>query len=172
VGGGVVASRFVDPDYQVQSTIFIPSSTGTQTNRGPIEQDQVFTPQGWIGLLRTYAIADSVVLSSRSTSSPRGAPTRRSSARSSSTAGRALLPGRVHARVDRARAGRCATRSAPCARKGIVGDSIGRRAGFAWAPNKALLGERTIKFRVRQPREVSNDILSQRCRWGSPRART
>jgi uncharacterized protein involved in exopolysaccharide biosynthesis len=47
------------------------------------------------------------------------------------------------------------------ARGGIVGDSIGRRAGFAWAPNKALLGERTIKFRVRQPREVSNDILGR-----------
>jgi capsular exopolysaccharide synthesis family protein len=50
--------------------------------------------------------------------------------------------------------------------EGIAGDSIGRRAGFAWAPSKALLGERSIKFQVRQPREVSNEIVGRRLQIG------
>jgi capsular exopolysaccharide synthesis family protein len=49
-----------------------------------------------------------------------------------------------------------------------VGDSIGRSAGFAWAPTAATLGtkEREIEFVVMQPREVSYDIVRNRLSIG------
>jgi hypothetical protein len=80
-------------------------------------------------------------------------------------AGRALLPRRVHARGDGPR-WTLRDKVGAVNEEGIAGDSIGRRAGFAWAPTKAQLGERTIKFRVRQPREVSNEILGRRLQVG------
>jgi capsular exopolysaccharide synthesis family protein len=40
-----------------------------------------------------------------------------------------------------------------------VGDSIGRRLGWLWAPTAAVLGkDRTITFSIRTPRQASEDI--------------
>jgi capsular exopolysaccharide synthesis family protein len=169
VGGGILASRFVEPDYQVQSTIFIPSVAGTPgatNNRGPIEQDQVFTPQGWIGLLRTYSIADSVVLKLALYVEPEKAAdsTLFGSFQLNRKAER-FFPGEYELAVTGPR-WTLSDKIGAVREEGIVGDSIGRRAGFAWAPPKALLGERTINFRVRQPREVSNEILTKRLQVG------
>ncbi len=159
LSGGAVASRFVDPDYQVQSTIFIPNEASP---RGPIREEQVFDAQGWIGLLSTYAIADSVVLKLALYVEPeqasdsalfRSFQLNRQSQR--------FFPGEYTLAVTGPRWS-LRDKIGAVSEEGIVGDSIGRRAGFAWAPTKALLGERTIKFRVRQPREVSNDIIGRR----------
>jgi capsular exopolysaccharide synthesis family protein len=159
LGGGAVASRFVDPDYQVQSTIFIPNNASP---RGPIQEEQVFDPQGWIGLLRTYAIADSVVLKLALYVEPDrpGDSTLFRSFKLDRGAQR-FFPGEYTLAVTGPRWS-LRDKVGAVSEEGIVGDSIGRRAGFAWAPTKAQLGERTIKFRVRQPREVSNEILGRR----------
>jgi capsular exopolysaccharide synthesis family protein len=169
VGGGIVASRYVDPDYQVQSTIFIPTSAGSGTQasgRGPIEQDNVFTSQGWIGLLRTYAIADSVVLRLALYVEPdRAADSTVFRNFQLNPRAQRFFPGEYTLEVEGPR-WTLRDKVGAVNEEGIVGDSIGRRAGFAWAPSKALLGERTVKFRVRQPREVSNDILTRRLQVG------
>jgi capsular exopolysaccharide synthesis family protein len=166
VVGGVVASRFVDPNYQVQATLFIPNSTPDgqprSTARGPIQEEQVFGPQGWIGLLRTYAIADSVVLRLALYVEPeRAADSTAFRGFQLNRAAERFFPGEYTLKVSGAR-WTLRDKIGAVSEEGVVGDSIGRRAGFAWAPTKAQLGERTIKFRVRQPREVSNDIIGRR----------
>ena len=163
VAGGAVASRYVDPDYQVQSTLFIPNNPST---RGPIREEQVFDAQGWIGLLRTYAIADSVVLKLALYVEPeKVADSTLFRSFQLNARGQRFFPGEYTLAVN---GPRWALRDkiGAVTEEGIVGDSIGRRAGFAWAPSKALLGERTVKFRVRQPREVSNDIIGRRLSVG------
>ena len=167
VVGGATASRFVDPNYQVQSTLFIPSGPETGASaarRGPIQEDQVFTPQGWIGLLKTYAIADSVVLKLGLYVEPDRAADS-TLFRSFKIVGERFVPGEFTLEVDGPRWS-LRDKVGAVSEEGIAGDSIGRRAGFAWRPTKAQLGERTIKFRVRQPREVSNDIIGRRLAVG------
>ena len=45
---------------------------------------------------------------------------------------------------------------------GILGDSIGRTAGFGWRPTKSVFGgDRTVKFTVRTPRETSVEVMKR-----------
>jgi uncharacterized protein involved in exopolysaccharide biosynthesis len=59
-GVGAVLGRFVDPQYQVASTIIL---TGDVGPRGaPVQVDANMERQGWIDLARSFAIADTVVM--------------------------------------------------------------------------------------------------------------
>jgi acyl-CoA thioesterase FadM len=63
--GGLVASRFVTPSYNVVSTLLITAQQANQAggpDRGPIRQEQILYAQGWLDLLKSYSIADSVVM--------------------------------------------------------------------------------------------------------------
>lgn len=158
--GGVTASRFVEPQYVVQSAILI--TNDGESNRGPIQQGQVFGAQGWMDLLRTSAIADSVVMKlalyvepekARDSTVFRGFSFNRQTNR--------FIPGEYTLTVNGPRY-TLRDKLGVVNEQGVVGDSIGRTAGFAWAPSKAVLGnDRTIAFRVRQPREASNNILGR-----------
>lgn len=158
--GGITASRFVEPQFVVQSAILIANEG--ESNRGPIQQGQVFGAQGWMDLLRTNAIADSVVMKlalyvepekARDSTAFRGFSFNRQTNR--------FIPGEYTLTVSGPRY-TLRDKLGIVNEQGVVGDSIGRTAGFAWAPGRALLGgDRTIAFRVRQPREASNNILSR-----------
>jgi len=163
LGGGAIASRFVDPDYQVQSTLVIPNNASV---RGPIREEQVFDAKGWVGLLRTYAIADSVVLRLALYVEPdKAADSTLFRTFQLNQRAQRFFPGEYTLDVKGPR-WTLRDKVGAVNEEGIAGDSIGRRAGFAWAPSKALLGERSIKFQVRQPREVSNEIVGRRLQIG------
>jgi hypothetical protein len=167
LAGGALASRFVEPEYQVQSTLYVPNVASTAgSQRGPIRDGQVFDEKGWLGLLRTYAIADSVVLKLALYVEPdRAADSTLFRSFQLNPRSERFFPGEYTLSV---KGPTWSLRDAVGAvsEEGMAGDSIGRRAGFAWAPTKAQLGERTVKFRVRQPREVSNDIIARRLNVG------
>jgi len=61
VGAGLVATRFVIPQYQVQTTIWIESQSPMQGSFGPIRSAELVNDQAWVELLRSYRIADAVV---------------------------------------------------------------------------------------------------------------
>jgi polysaccharide biosynthesis transport protein len=155
--GGVVATRYIDPEYQVQSTVLLTSGQNSGT-RGPIRDEQQFDPQGWIDLLRSYSIADSVVLKLALYVQPNeasDAPLFRDF--SLDFRKQRFYPGKYTLKI----AGPRYTLSDGIVinETGIVGDSIGRTAGFAWRPSRTVLGrDRTIKFTVRTPRETSVEI--------------
>ncbi len=158
--GGIVASRFVEPQYEVRSAILITS--GGKADRGPIREENAFEAQGWMDLLRTSAIADSVVMKLALYVEPEKA--------SDSTLFRSFsfnrqtnrfVPGEYTLTVN---GPRYTLRDKPGVvnEQGVVGDSVGRSVGFTWVPNRALLGtDRKVKFVVRQPREASNNVLSR-----------
>jgi len=164
MGGGVLASRLVNPAYQVQSSILLTSGISTRSTAGggPITAQQALEPQGWIDLLKTNAIADSVVMKLALYVEPEDA---RDSVlfRDFQLNPRAqrFVPGLYELTVDGPRY-TLRDEIGIVNEQGVVGDSIGRTAGFAWAPSKARLGaERTVEFRVRQPREASVDVLNR-----------
>jgi hypothetical protein len=154
---GITASRFVEPQYVVQSTILLTSSG--ETSRGPIEQGQVFGAQGWLDLLTTSAIADSVVMKLALYVEPDRA--RDSTLFRGFQISPRFIPGEYTLAVTGARYA-LRDKIGIVNEQGVVGDSVGRSAGFRWLPNRALLtGDRKVEFRVRQPREASNSIIAR-----------
>lgn len=158
--GGITASRFVEPQYVVQSTILLTDAGDNNNRSGPIQPGSGFGAQGWIDLLRTYAIADSVVMKLALYVQPEKA--RDSTVFRGFTLNRErFIPGEYTLTVAGARY-TLRDKLGVVNEQGVVGDSIGRPAGFGWAPSRAVLGtDRKVAFRVRQPREASNNILSR-----------
>ena len=58
--GGIVAMRFVKPEYEVHSTVWIASQTPQEAG-GPIRSRELLNPTAWVDLLRSYRISDAVV---------------------------------------------------------------------------------------------------------------
>ena len=62
VAGGIVAVRFVHPQYTVSATVWIQSETPTNAgSTGPIRSGGLLSAQAWVELLKSYRIADAVV---------------------------------------------------------------------------------------------------------------
>ena len=161
-GAGIAASRFVEPTYVVQSSILITGGLSGQDNdsRGPLTSQVDVNRQGWVDLLRTGAIADSVVLKLALYVEPENA---RDSTLFRDFAlnfqANRFVPGEYTLQVN---GGRVTLRDklGLVSEQVVAGDSIGRTAGFAWVPSAARLGRnRKVEFVVRQPREASVDIL-------------
>ena len=159
-GGGVLATRLIDPEYDVQSTVLLTSVQAANQARGPLRDDALLDAQGWQDLLKSYSIADSVVMGLALYLEPdkaadsvvfRGFELNR----------RRFVPGEYTLKVAGARY-TLRDKIGVVNETGIVSDSIGRSAGFFWRPSKAVLGsDRTVEFRVRTPRETSVDILKR-----------
>jgi hypothetical protein len=156
--GGVLASRMITPEYTVESTVLLTGTSGASQARGPLRDDALLDAQGWIDLLKSYAIADSVVMQLALYLEPKRAAD--SVVFRGFQLNRArFFPGTYKLEM----AGPRYTLRDELGifnEQGIVGDSIGRTVGFLWRPNKAVLGDdRTISFKVNTPRETSNGIL-------------
>ncbi|MDP9206773.1 MAG: hypothetical protein M3P12_15210, partial [Gemmatimonadota bacterium] len=59
--GGVVATRFVNPKYEVRATIWIEPETPVSATSGPIRSRELLNASAWVELLHSYRIADAVV---------------------------------------------------------------------------------------------------------------
>ena len=153
---GVIAARRVPPVYDVQSTVWIASSVSQQA--GPIRPQQLLPPASWIELLRSYSIIDPVVRKLRLNvhyvqkadsiffTGFESLPSLRPGAYVLKT-----QPGGRYVLSD--------IKGVPLER-GVVGDSIGRKLGFGWAPAAGLFRPgRTLSFSVATPRSTSIGLL-------------
>ncbi|MGZ8492567.1 MAG: Wzz/FepE/Etk N-terminal domain-containing protein, partial [Gemmatirosa sp.] len=53
---GVLATRLLTPEYQVQSTVLLTGAQGGASQaRGPLRDEALLDAQGWIDLLRSYS---------------------------------------------------------------------------------------------------------------------
>jgi polysaccharide biosynthesis transport protein len=156
--GGFAATRFIKPEYEVTATILITSET--QQGRG--DNQSLTESQGWMDLLKTYAIADSVVSKLALYVQPADEQdaTALAGFRFHPAATR-FTPGEYTLDVEN---GRWTFRDklGLVDESGAVGDSIGRKAGFAWVPTAAMLGKgNEINFTVVSPREASYDLINR-----------
>ncbi len=152
--GSVAATRFIDPAYRVSGTIYVETGGG---KNGPIRPAGLLQDDSWIQLIRSFAVLDPVVRQTRSYLTV--APADSAAFAGFDIADR-IYAGRFRLRID-ATGRRYALLSAQgiAVDSGTVGDSIGLRQGFLWAPPASALGKaRTVSFTVQSPRDAAIQI--------------
>jgi capsular exopolysaccharide synthesis family protein len=151
IGAGWLASRFVKPTYEVHTTIWIPAEDRTADN-GPISGARILDAPGWSDLLTSSAVLDKVVTQLGLLVSTKD--TARQVAFNGFQPGDALQPGKYTLAIANTRYTLTPAKGAP--ETGTIGDSIGRRFGFRWAPSaSALGGTGAVEFNVASVRQAS-----------------
>ena len=157
--GGIVATKFVHPEYEVGATVWIASQT-PQEPGGPIRSRELLNPTAWVDLLRSYRIADAVVRKLALYVKP--AKDEDAPIFGNFSIANSFLPGAYTLAVEKNGARwHLTVEDGQLADSGAVGDSIGRKMGLVWQPEARLLkadAGRDVKFKVSSPREVSQDL--------------
>jgi succinoglycan biosynthesis transport protein ExoP len=164
VGGGYLATTFIQPSYEVRATILLEQGTGVNSgqNRGPIQAEELLQASGWKDLLRSFAIADPVVNSLGLFIEPaRAADSTLFRSFRVANEGRGLRAGDYVLKISGNRYA-LKTKAELEIETGAVGDSIGKQIGFAWQPSpQALAGRGDIGFNVQTPREASIALIKK-----------
>ena len=157
---GIFAARRVKPVYDAQATVWINTTpNGAAQQAGPIRQQQLLTSGSWIELLRSFAIVDPIVRNLKlniSYKQPGDSVLFRDfdwtpSARSGAYALKIDEHGRSYV---------LSTAKGVALERGVVGDSIGRKVGLRWLPEKSFLRPgRTLDFGVTSPRSVAVGLV-------------
>jgi len=165
IGGGVVATRFLTPAYEVQARLMITSDGGSADSRsGPIRSPGLVNPDDWAQLLRTFTIADAVVRKLSLYLQP--ANSADAPLFKGFTLADAYAAGQFELTIDRTRKRwTLAVRpSGTLADSGAAVDSVGRKLGFQWqVPAWAFAGagENKVKFTVATPRETAKALIDR-----------
>jgi polysaccharide biosynthesis transport protein len=154
---GVLATRFIAPEYTVTATVWIQP----EDNRGPLRPDALVSSYAWIELLQTNEVLDAVVREQGLVFQASDSDTRE--VMKDFALAEQFAPGRYVIEVgDAARSYTLESADGVVLETGEVGDSIGRRLGFNWAPTAAdLAGEKELEFAILSPRDASRSILSR-----------
>jgi len=153
--GGVVATRFVKPQYSADVTIWIQAG-GLQAN-GPIQTTNLLDATAWLDLMRSFSVLDSVVMRTRLYLDQKPADTK---ALKDFQIAERFRPGKYRLTVDKnGRTFDLKTAEGATVERGNVGNPIGQKVGFKWQPAKEALGkDRTIEFELTSPRDASRDL--------------
>jgi succinoglycan biosynthesis transport protein ExoP len=163
--GGVLATRFVTPLYEVRASIMITSDSPLENRSGPIRSTGLLSSDDWTQLLKSFTISDAVV---RKLSLYLHVDDRSRDASLFTDFGleRNFVPGKYELEIEGARK-RWAIVSKPAdvvVDSGTMADSLGRRLGFAWRiPEDAFLatGTRKASFTVVTPREEAVKLIDR-----------
>ena len=162
-GGGYGATKILTPEYQVKSTILLEvaaGSSGSPNAKGPVQGQELLRAAGWTDLMRSFSIADPVVMQLALFVEP-VKPADSTIFRAFRVDQQRLRPGDYLLTLA---GNRYVLSLKPGAQveQGALGDSIGRDVGFLWQPNSGLFGGRKeIEFRVQTPREASLELIKK-----------
>jgi len=160
--GGFGVSRFLRPTYVAQATLWIDLPADARPGDqgpNPIQSAQLLGPSGWVDLLKSHVVLDSVVDELRLylTAKSRDDSTVLASFQH---APGGFRPGAY--RLDVADTGGTFTLSTTdgvSLQRGHVGDSIGPDLGFRWAPPATeLTPGRTVEFALAFPPAVADRL--------------
>ena len=166
-GIGVLATRFIQPQYEVRATIWVaqaPQRGSGAERTGPIRSAELLNSGGaWIELFRSYKVVDEVVRKLGlfvQTADKNDKP-----GFASFTLAHRYAPGRYQLTIDRsAKKWSLATAAGLEVERGAPADSVGRKVGFQWViPASAFEGEgiRKVAFTVVPPRDMSLELLGK-----------
>jgi capsular exopolysaccharide synthesis family protein len=154
--GGVVATRFIEPEYEVSARILIEPPTGNRVG-APIQGDELLEAKAWIELLTSFKVLDPVVRERKLFVNHGGPEYARLFTNFELASDRRWIPGKFELAVDKnGKTYELKQRTGLYTETGALGDSIGRQLGFKWVPEfgKDDWGQ-DIKFEVISPREAS-----------------
>ncbi len=163
LGGGFLATRFIEPVYEVQASVWIETPSSQAGNRGPIQGNELLASGAWVELLRQFTVLDPVVIE-RKLYLPAAAG--RDSALFSGfnlSLEQRILFGKYELTVsDDGRQLELAHVNNLRMQRGTVGDSLGREFGFLWVPRPDPEHHgKKITFEVLTPREASRQLSSR-----------
>jgi succinoglycan biosynthesis transport protein ExoP len=161
--GGVVATRLVQPEYEVRATIWINSETPLQDKTGPIRSHELLNAEAWVELIKSYRISDAVVRKLSLYVKPKDAAD--SAIFTNFAVADRFVPGTYALSVEKG-GGRWALNLVDAAftESGVAGDSIGRKMGLRWQPAAGTLarfGGEKVEFTVATPRETSIELMKR-----------
>jgi len=161
--GGVVATRLVTPQYEVQTTFMIEAGMGPQDQSGPIRSRGLLADAAWVELLQSYLVSDAVVRKLSlfvQPESPKDA-----GVLVGFSLGDRVVAGKYELLIDRAnKRWKLSHQVFSMTDAGGTADSVGRAAGFRWVlPDSVFAGtgERKVKFTVSVPRETSIQLSNR-----------
>jgi len=160
LAGGIAASRFIKPDYEVTATIWLETPSGGKMG-APIQADELLSSKAWVELLKTFKVLDPVVQQQKlylKYPDKSHAPLFAGFDLKSS-----FLPGQFTLLIQSdGRRYQLKQRNGLYNESGRLTDSIGRQIGFRWAPKppRELWGK-DIKFDLITPREASGQLVKQ-----------
>ncbi|HEX9728988.1 MAG TPA: polysaccharide biosynthesis tyrosine autokinase [Gemmatimonadales bacterium] len=155
---GTAATRFLPPRYTAQATIWISKAERLgDSDRGPIRPSQLLESDGWVDLLKSYAVLDDAVETLRLYLRP-GAAGDFPLFDGFELAER-FRPGAYALRVGHDRAMTLVTSEGTLVERAAVGDSIGGRVGLLWAPPAdQLTPGRAVVFTLTRPRDAARNL--------------
>jgi capsular exopolysaccharide synthesis family protein len=160
--GGLAATRFIKPQYMVQATLWIdqPDRQGGP-ERGPIRSGQPLEPEAWLDLLKSYRVLDQVVRDQRLFLVPKARED--ASLLEKFRVAEQYRPGVYRLTVDGSgRSFTLSTDKGVEVEHGTLGDSIGTRLGFAWAPPAGTIpAGRAIEFSVATVRDSARALSEE-----------
>lgn len=160
LGGGWVATRFIQPDYQIEAKIWI--ETQPQGRAGaPIQGEGLLASRAWVELLTAFKVLDPVVHERRLYLSF-ASPGDTTLFQDFDLAGR-ILTGRFELSIDKnGKTYDLRQRVGLYNESGAVGDSVGRQIGFRWVP-RPLRSDwgRKVRFEIVTPREASAGLAKR-----------
>jgi polysaccharide biosynthesis transport protein len=159
-GLGLLATRFIDPEFQVNAAVF---ANSREDGRGALGAGSLTGNAGWRDVIKSFNVIDPVVVQLSLYMRPQKAADSVLFANFGiDQTKRGYTPGDYTLKTE---AGRYTLndRLGFIHESGTVGDSVGRSAGFAWVPPARILGTkaRTVKFKLMTPREASVDIRNR-----------
>ncbi len=163
---GVAATRFLSAAYVAQATIWIDQPDQRNgPDRGPIRAGQLLQPEAWVDLLKSYVVLDQVVREQRMFVTPKSLAD--ASVLERFRVAEQYRPGDYRLTVDGAgKSYTLATEDGIELEHGALGDSIGVRVGFLWAPSAGSIAPgQTIEFSLATLRDSARrlaDLLEVR----------
>jgi tyrosine-protein kinase Etk/Wzc len=161
VGAGLAATRVLRPAYVAQATVWIDAPNRRDNNdraAGPIRPGGLLDSDAWIDLLKSYVVLDHVVRELRLHVELH---TPDDSARFAGfDVHESFRPGDYKLKVDNdGKNYVLSTADGRDLEQGAVGDSIGRKIGFLWAPAPGELADgHTIEFALVTPRDAARRL--------------
>jgi capsular exopolysaccharide synthesis family protein len=159
-GLGVLATRFLKPEYSVQATIWIESPP---QRGGPVRAEGVVEGANWVELLTTFTVLDSVVAKEKLFLNFGDA--KDSTLFSNFRLMERFRPGQYVIQTDtRGRRFTLKSSEGLLVQSGNVGEAVGARLGFDWTPAAEQLAKtkgRKVRFGVTSPRDASAQLRSQ-----------
>jgi capsular exopolysaccharide synthesis family protein len=164
LGVALAAMRMLQPVYRAQTNVWVdvPDRYGERGTdaRGPIRQGALLDADAWVELLRSYIVLDQVVRDLRLHLAVERPGDRHSFAQFGVSD--QFRPGRYE--LSAAGDGTYVLTSADgvVLERGTVGDSVGRRLGFRWAPTPSSLPPgHSVAFSLVTPRDAALSLGEQ-----------
>jgi polysaccharide biosynthesis transport protein len=150
--------------YTATGSLWIDSETGLG-GRGPIQAEGLLETTGWIQLLQTYAVLDTVVVHE---GLYLNTPGEYGAAFSTFVPHETLSPGAFELRVGPGgEEFELVTEAGATVEQGLLAEGVGRSLGYDWTPPPGSLpAGATVPFSVQTPRERARQLGRQlRTRW-------